>query len=219
MRRLFLPASFCLLVLTGASADAQTTPVRALALRGGDMPELFLRGKEDHVPLDFSAAQPSEVIPAVRANPLPLYRRETNEDGEQTYVVEHKVKLPSGSSGILLLGWMAKDEARFVAIEDNFGSARFNDWLLINTGPRPIAFKVGEDARPVMVKPGSSASYRIGAAKGTGATVLAQAPFDGEAKTFFSTFWPVYGNRRSIVVFVDDGKKIRVKRISDKVGS
>ena len=47
--------------------------------------------------------------------------------------------------------------------------------------------------------------------------VPAQTPFDGEAKTFFSTYWPVYPDKRAVVLFVDDGKRIRVKRISDKL--
>lgn len=219
MRRYFLPLVLGLTSLLAGAAGAQATKVRVLALKSGDFPELFLRGAEAHLPIRFSNIQPGEVMPALRANPLPIYRRDTNDEGEEIYVVAHKVKLPSGSGGILLLAWKAGDELRFVAIEDNFGSARYNDWLLINTGARPIAFKVGEDTKPIIVKPGSSSSYRIRAEKGSGATVLAQAPFDGESKTFFSTFWPVYANKRTIVLFVDDGEKIRVKRISDKVSS
>ena len=40
-------------------------------------------------------------------------------------------------------------------------------------------------------------------------------PVNGEAKTFYSTYWPVHKGKRALVLFVDDGSKIRVKRISD----
>jgi hypothetical protein len=181
------------------------------------MPEVYLKGPDEYVALEFSAVQPAAAIRAVAVNPLPLYTSEMNDKGQQAFVAGHKVKIPAGSGGILLLGWTDGGQSRYVAIKDNFGSARYNDWLLINAASRPVAFMVGENAKAVVVKPGTSTTHRISARKGEGAAVLAQAPFDGEARTFFSTYWPVYDNRRSVVLFIDDGERIRVKRISDKV--
>ena len=115
------------------------------------------------------------------------------------------------------MGWAAGKETRYVAIDDDFGSARFNDWLLINTGKRPVAFTVGEKSKPVLIAPGASVTHRVGAEKGKGTAVLAQAPIRGKTKTFFSTYWPVHPDKRAVVLFVDDGEKIRVKRITDKL--
>lgn len=202
-------------LLAAGAAPGQTIGVRTLALRAGEMPEVFLRGSKDHHPLKFSAVQPSPVVRAAAANPLPIYKSALDQEGKPAFTVVQQVKLPSGAKGVLLLGWSAGDTIRYVAMEDDFGSAGFNDWLLINTTARPIAFKVGEKAAPVQVAPGSSRTYKIATDKNKGAAVLAQAPFDGKAKTFYSTYWPVHAGKRAVVLFVEDGQKIRVKRISD----
>jgi len=44
-----------------------------------------------------------------------------------------------------------------------------------------------------------------------------QAPLKGKVRTFFSNFWPVYADKRSVVVFVNDNDRIIVKRISDSM--
>ena len=205
------------LLCGSAAASGQTIAVRSLTLRSGDLPEVYLKGPKDFHLLPFSPVQPGELIRAVKASPLPLYRKVTSDEGEAGFTVAQKVAVPSGAGGLLLLGWMSGNEARYVAIKDDFGSARFNDWLLINTGKRPVAFRVGEKEKPVMLAPGSSTTHRIGAAEGTGVAVLAQAPLRGRTRTFFSTYWPVPEGKRTVVLFVDDGEKIRVKRISDKL--
>jgi hypothetical protein len=214
-----LPATIlvtCLLWVS-AAASGQTIAVRSLALRSGDLPDVYLKGPKDFHLLPFSSVQPGALIRAVKASPLPLYRRVMNEEGEAGYAVAQKLAVPSGARGLLLVGWMSGKEARYVAIKDDFGSARFNDWLLINTGKRPVAFRVGEKEKPVVLAPGSATTHRIGAAKGTGVAVLAQAPIRGRTRTFFSTYWPVPEGKRTVVLFVDDGEKIRVKRISDQL--
>lgn len=68
-------------------------------------------------------------------------------------------------------------------------------------------------AKPVKIAPGASQRHKITAENNKGVAVLAK----GKAKTFFSTFWPVYPDKRAVILFIDDGTKIRVKRISDKL--
>ena len=196
---------------------AQGVKVRALALASDELPELHVKGEEGFVPLNFRSDQPSEVVLALGGSPLPLHRKELNDEGELSYPVDRTLKLPTGARGVLILGWKAVNKLRLVAIDDDFGGAGFNDWLLINTGQRPIAFSVGKGSKPIVIRPGTSENHRIGAQRGKGVEILAQAPFDGKTKTFYSTYWPVHPNKRAIVLFIDDGRKIRVKRISDKV--
>lgn len=216
IRLLILPVVVFSL-LGGALVSAQTIGVRSLALRSGELPEVYLKGAKDYLLLGFSSVQPGEVVRALRTSPLPLYRKVVDDEGTETFAVAHKIKVPSGARGILLLGWTSGKEVRFVPITDNFGSARYNDWLLINASQRPVAFYVGQKTKPVMIAPGASTTHRISVDQGKGAAVHAQAPFGGKTKTFFSTYWPVHGGKRTVVLFVDDGKKIRVKRISDKL--
>lgn len=211
--------AFALLAGSGGviPVSAQTLGVRTLALGAGQMPELYLRGEDEYHELEFSAVQPGEVIPALDDNPLILFKKAENEAGEVVFEPVHRVGIPSGAKGVLLLGWTSGDEFRQVALEDHFRGARFNDWLLINTSAKPVAFKVGKDAEPVLIKPGASVTHRIRAKAGKGVSILAQAPFDGEAKTFYSTFWPVRPGKRAVVLFYDDGERVRIKRISDQL--
>jgi hypothetical protein len=181
------------------------------------LPELYLRGEEEYHVLEFSSVQPGVLIPALRRNPLPIFRKTEDDEGEVVFEPAYQVKLPSDAGGILLLGWTSDDEFRHVAIEDNFRAARFNDWLLINTSGKPVAFQVGEDAKPAVMAPATSITHRVKAQKDQGVAVTAQAPFRGEPRTFFSTFWPVPDGKRTVVLFFDDGEKVRIKRISDRL--
>jgi hypothetical protein len=204
-------------LLAVTAGPAQTIKVRTLALLPDKLPEVSLKVPDGFQPLVFSDVQPGELVTAVSANPLPLYKKTTDAEGKEAFTVAESIKIPGNAKGILLLAWTSGDKVRYLAIDDNFSEARFNDWLLINTGTRPVAFKVGDGSKPFLIPPGTATTQRISAPKGEGATVLAQAPFDGKAKTFFSTYWPVYGDKRALVLFFDDGSKIRVKRISDKI--
>ena len=218
MNRTISSLAACFVCLVCSSLlSAQTIGIRTLAMRAGAMPEVHVRDAKGHLPLRFSPVQPSEVVGALTANPLPLYRRETDAKGKEGFVVSQQVKLPDGANGILLLGWADGGKTRYVAIKDDFSAARYNDWLLINASTRPVAFRVGDSGKPILLKPGVSTTHRIPVAEGEGATVLAQAPLDGKDKVFYSTYWPVYAGKRSIVLFVDDGPKILVKRISDSL--
>ena len=214
MTRLLILLSLVL----GFHATAQTINVRTLALRTGEMPEVYLRNGEKYEQLRFSAAQPSSTLRANRVNPLPLYQREKDAEGNDAYVVAYKLKIPKGAKGILLLGWKSGDQAKYIVIKDDFGKARFNDWLLINTSTKSIGFKVSEKGKPFIVKAGSSDIYSIKKVKqGKGTSVMAQAMFKGKKKIFFSTYWPVLPGKRTLILFIDDGRKILVKRISDKL--
>lgn len=88
---------------------------------------------------------------------------------------------------------------------------------MINASSHPIAFKAGDTAKPLLLKPGVSTTHPVTAAKGEGIEITAQASLKGKVRTFYSTFWPVYADKRSVVVFVDDGTRILVKRISDSL--
>ena len=215
MTRHALAAIIVPLLLCGWLGAQETIAVRTLALRTGDMPDVHLKGVKEHVALEFSATQPGEMLRAMAANPLPLYRKETDSRGKETWVVAHKVKIPDAAKGILLLALPDGDQSRFLAIKDDFSGARYNDWLLINASTKPIAFAVGDKAKPVLIASGSSVTHRVSAPRGQGTAVLAQAPIDDKPTVFYSTYWPVYDDRRTVVLFADSGPKILVKRISD----
>ncbi len=211
-------ASFVILSILagGGLVDAQQTlAVRTLSLRDGEMPQLYLRGVKEYHALEFSSVQPGEVMRALAANTLPLYRQETDSGGKQRWVAAQQIRIPAGAKGILILAIANGDKTLFTAIDDDFTSARHNDWLLINVSSKPITFLVGEKSKPVVIQPGASTKYRVSAPGGKGAAILAQAPIKGKPTVFYSTYWPVYSDRRSVILFADNGPKILVKRISD----
>jgi hypothetical protein len=73
----------------------------------------------------------------------------------------------------------------------------------------------GEGYLALALKPGVSTTHRVDTTKGVGIEVSAQAELKGKVRTFYSTFWPVRADSRCVVVFVDDGSRILVKRFSD----
>lgn len=215
MIRSALAATIVALFFSTWLGAQDTLAVRAMALSEGEMPEYHLMGVKEHLPVKFSAVQPGAVLRALAANPLPLYLKKTDTQGKVAWVAAEKVTIPAGAKGILLLAIPDGDRNRFLAISDDFAGARYNDWLLINGSTKPVAFAVGEKAKPVLIAAGASITHRISAASGQGATVLAQAPIYDKPTVFYSTYWPIYNDRRTVVLFADSGPSILVKRISD----
>lgn len=127
------------------------------------------------------------------------------------------MNLPSGTREILLLALPSADGTHYLAIRDNLSEAGFNDWLLINTSSRTVAFAVGENTAPVVVRPGASAIQRFNLPANEGTAVRALTPIDDRPTVFFTTFWPVRGDRRTIVLFTDEGDAIHVRRIADQL--
>ncbi len=202
----------------GVPAFAQKISVRAMALTSENMPELYLKtdGDKALTLVAWPSRQPSEPIVALRDGALPLYRRETDDKGKESLTVAHRVKVPADAGEIVLLGWSDGGEIRLHAVKDDFMGADFNDWLLINFSSKVITFRIGEGSLPIKLKDGDSRIYRIAVPRNKGATALGQAMIRGEAKTFYSTFVPVKDGQRTIMLFADDGEKIRTKRIIDR---
>jgi len=219
--RILLAGACCVLALPAArAAGEKTIGVRTLAIGPVDPAEMFMQGAKGYQAVRFSDVQPSAPVRVVFKNPLPVFLPKTGPDGKESYAVAGSAKLPAGARGLLLLCWQSGNTVKFKAIRDDFDSAGAGDWMLVNAADKAVAFKLGKDAKPIRVAPGASRVYRIGAAKNKGAAVTAAIPAgkDGkEWKLFFSTYWPVYADKRCLVLFVSDGEKIRVKRITDKI--
>lgn len=189
-------------------------PLRVLALDEVALPEVFVKSGADYLPLEFSSIQPSESVQSSFANPLPLYKRHTS-GGKEGFVMASQVTLPTGSKSILLLGW-GGDKPSYLAIADNFSSSSNSDWILINGTKKQLAMQVGKDTQFVKVAPSGATPFRVMVEANQGASVnIAEPEADNKWKTFYSTYWPIYPDRRCLVLFVSDGDKIKVKKISD----
>lgn len=206
-----------LLVLGLLPAAAQQVEVRALALTPGDFPDVYVQGKDGFAPLAFSKIQPSAPLKAKASGFLPVYKRSAAGEGDKAYKIASRVKLPGDVDGILLLGMANGDKVRFVAVKDDIKSAGSRDWVMINASSKPVAFQVGKNSKPMRINPGETKLERVQVDDEKGASVVAHAPFDDKLKKFYSTYWPIRADRRSMVLFVDDGRKIRVKRIADQL--
>lgn len=206
--------------LVAGPDTAQQAPmlsVRTMALQAGVLPEIHMAGEHGYLPVTFSASQPGQTLSVRAANPLPLYQSQMDADGNPSWVVYQRVGIPAGAREILLLGWASGEGARYLAIEDNFSRARFNDWLLINASTRAVAFAAGEHARPVAIRAGASATHRLQLRGDEGVAVRAYLSVDEKPTVFYSTYWPVRREHRTVILFADDGDRVLVRRIADRL--
>ncbi len=214
-----MPWIVVVLLLCSAQAlsAAKTVSVRTLLLSPAEMPELYFltQEKEPYVRVKWSERQPSKPVAALCEESLPLYRMELDPSGKPIPIVAKQIKLPVGAKEVILLAWQEDDKISYHAIGDDYLGRHFNHWLLINFSRKEIAFRVGDDSDPVLVKTAESKIYKLKAAKDKGATVIGQARIKGEIKMFYSSYFPVKDGRRTIVLFTDDGEKIRTRLIAD----
>ncbi len=201
--------------LSPLAGQTDKAAVRTLSLGGRNFPQLWVMNGKTPVELTFSPVQPSPPVEITAFNPLPIFKGDLNEKGMPADTSPAKVRLTPGKSQ-LLLGWMADNTPKFHAIPDDFASASSRNWLVVNTTSAPVAIQIGADTKPTPVKPGAHSSIRVQAPAGEGAAVVVASPKkSGEWKTIYSTYWPIYKDKRCLVLIVDDGRRPRVKVISD----
>jgi hypothetical protein len=196
-------------------AQSEKLDLRTLSLGSAEFPQLWAMNATTPVAIAFSTIQPSEPLRLTRTDPLRIFKGKLTDKGQPADPTPTLVKLPADSS-ILLLGWMAGETPRFFPIPDPFTAARTDDWLVINSTTKPIAIQIGANTQPTPVKPSSHAPVRVTAPVNEGAAVIVAIPKDPGWKTIYSTYWPIYPDKRCLVLIVEDGPKIRVKVIADE---
>lgn len=220
MMKIKAPRSFFIFCLLASSLWAQdvTISLRTMQLGGGEMPNLYVKKADAKEPalLTWFNTQPTEPIQVVHDGSLKLYKQTTNSEGKLGYEVASLVKLPSAENEVLLLAWESEGMIKYLAIKDQFLNANFNDWMAINTSANPVAILAGDNAKPVKIEAGKSLIFRPNIEQGKGVKILAQASREGEVKTFLSTYWPAFEGQRTMIIFYDDGDKMRAKRIGDR---
>ncbi|MFT5905025.1 MAG: hypothetical protein ACI9E1_000615 [Cryomorphaceae bacterium] len=202
---------------TSLYAEPQEISVRSMMLGKKEMPELYFKTKSEEklTPVNWSKRQPSKMVDALYEGTLPLFRMEVNEDGENIPVVAHRVKVPSGAKEILLFGWKHKDKINLLALGDNFLSAKHSDWFLINLSSKSIDFIVGRESKPIKVNSRQAIPYTIKVDEDKGAAILGKANIRNKDRIFYSSYIPVRSGRRTIIIFSDDGDKIRTTPVAD----
>lgn len=217
MKRLF-SITACMLLLGAALPGQRTIPVsiRTLALGPGiTKSENYVKTSEGYELLVFLSRHPGQLIDTQPDEAgLPIFKKAI-EAGQEIFAVANRIKLPGGASSVLLLGWGNPGNERYLPVDDKFMNAGYNDWLMINTTPKPIGFRIGKDEKPFFIKPNEINTFKVASQEDKGAAVLGRAEMNGEIRTFYSTYWPIRSGERSIVIFVEDNDRIRVKKISD----
>jgi hypothetical protein len=221
MRISFPCLSWAILLLASGMLRAQNAPatafVRALRIDNAPPRVLHFAGAKGMLPLRMSNVQPSPSLEVAYANPLPVFHNPPPANPQTPYVPDALVPLPAGAREILLLGTGDVDRPTYLAIPDPIASGESRDWLLVNATASPIVLRVGQETSPVLIQAGTQSSYRIPELEHTGAAISAAANVEGQAKVFFSTYWPIHPDKRCLVIFAQDGEKIRVRRITDPV--
>ena len=211
--------------LTATAQPKTGLGIRTLALDKSATPAVFIKTPDGKIsPLEFSSIQPTPPQRAIPSRSLPLYVKKKNPESEKIqYTILQTVKLPTRAKSILLLTWRGSDKkSKFRAIKDNIATARFNDWLLINTTADPVYLQVESKTKPLLLPTAASKLYHVRARKGTGTSVIAKAiQTDSKGKKsqkiIFSSYLPVHSDKRFILLFFNDGKRTRLKDISDKL--
>jgi hypothetical protein len=198
------------------SQGGEKISIRCMALNNEPMPEMKLMTTDGLVTLDFSPIQPTAAVRARFANPLPLYGP-GSAPGKKDGPPPVTVKLPADAKEILLLSWISGETTSYLAIKDDFSSSGRDDWLLINTTGTPIAIQVGKETQAKRVGPGAYEPFKIVAPANEGAAVTAAVLRDKKWHPIYETYWPIYADKRNIVLFVADGKKIRVRPVWDQL--
>ena len=193
--------------------------VRVLALGSAlDMPERFLRTKKAYEKISFSNRVATEIIEAYSDERLPIFAKANDPQSESEFRIAEQVKLPDNAKSILLLCWSTPEsELRYLAINDSILAAGYNNWLMINTTPTLVGFRIGENTKPVFLKPNSIVKQQITADKGEGVPVVGRVELNGGMQSFYSTYWRIREDERSILIFSKVGNKIKVTRIGDRL--
>lgn len=202
----------------GASAQDRKISLRTLQLGGDEMPESLVQvaGAKEPVMLTWLTSQPNEPIEVVHDGQLKLFRQAQDPEGKTVLEIMKTIRLPTSAKEILLLGWADGEGSKYVAIEDQFLKATFKDWLAINTSANRVAVLAGDDGKPVRVEPGQSVIFHPKIEENKGVKILAQTMRKGELKTFLSSYWPAFPKQRTVIIFYDDGDRMRAKRIGDR---
>jgi len=201
-------------------AEESVVSLRTLLL-GGEISESWVRvagaGNSRLVKLPWPENQPSEPLKVIHDGSLKIFRSVKGAaGGKADGEVPHDVDLPDKAKEVLLLGMVDAGKIRFVAIEDTFMEAKFNDWLAINVSEQPVEITVGNMENPVRIDAGASITFQPGMEEGKGGKVNAQFMYRGEMRTFLSTYWAAVSGERAIIIFIQYGERIRVHRIGDK---
>lgn len=214
---------FCLLLLGLRDVAAQSPGdanirFRTLAMSAGIEAELYFSNGSQYELLPLSHYRPSRVHTAKRDNDgnLLLFEKVMGEDDVVKYVPTRRVAIPKGSRQVLLLVAELDGRIGISASNDNI-SNNDKDWLFINTTQAPIALQLGDGNKPISLPAGESVSQQVNVETGKGAAVRVAAYEEDGWKRIYSTFWPIYEGQRSLVICVQDGKKIRVRNFFESV--
>ncbi len=210
--RIILPLYLLVWSLLPIAAQSSKLSIRTLSLYPVPMPELYTPDGKELVPLKFTDIQPSEPLKVDRLKGLPIYTSPVIPEGKAP--PPYLVKLPGTASSILLLGWLGPEETpQFLAIPDPSATARRSDWMVINSTKNNVALQIGINTKPMPIKAGSHQTIEVNVPVNTGAGVTMATLHKEKWKTFYSTYWPIYADKRCLILIVQDGPKMRVKQI------
>lgn len=214
----FIIASLALL-FSASLAFSQTGKIdfRTLGLANSKMPELWAVEAGKAVPLAFSSAQPSAPLKADKTNPLKIFMGPLDDKGKPMDTSPILVNLPAASS-ILLLGWMEDEKPAFLAIEDAFATAKYDDWLVINHSNRPLTVQVGDTSPAFPLEANSHKTFKCTSpVSGGAAATVSTKQDDGSLKKVYSSFLPIFTDQRGMIVVTQVGERVRVKYIADQI--
>ncbi|MCC5843056.1 MAG: hypothetical protein JJU05_02265 [Verrucomicrobia bacterium] len=226
-KRLFFPSRafwvlFLWMYVFTLAAEEEPVPLRlrTLLVERAEPEHLYWRGEEAFIRNRVSHVQPSPWVEIPRRDPLPVYDSPPDPHTGQAPPPAATIALPPDTDHILVLVFDASEsgERRYVAVPDE-DPARGDPavWRLMNTTSSPILLQIGEGNDPVLIQPVSLRYLNVGNVGTAGAAVTAAARIEGEAQLFHSTYWPVYDDRKVLVLFTMGNNTILLRRITERI--
>lgn len=207
------------LLMSGSWSRGAELSLRALQLGGGQMPDVWVLGAKEKKPVKVKwlTSQPTQPLRIIHDGTIRFFKYSVNAEGKAVIDDVQNIAFPSGAKEVLLMGQVKDGKASYVAIEDRFLNAKFNDWIAINTSANPVALQCGDDEKKLLrIDGGKSLIFQPDIVENKGVEIVAKTQRDGEIKTFLSSYWPAFPNQRTMIIFYDDGEKMRGRRIGDR---
>lgn len=212
--------AFLVVLFTTCLGDAEEIrlSIRTLAVGNGAMPIWHLAADKDtFAELQWSVEQPSDSVTITTGRELLLYSKEIVADGKEEYKVARKLAIPETAKEILLVGWPVEGEqkAELMVVADNLKKAGSHDWLAINTSKQVVTLRFGVNVDALQLESMEAKPYHVHLEPKQGSAVQAQMRVRDKWRTIYSTYWAAPDKQRSLVLFYDNGKRVKLHRVVD----
>lgn len=142
-----LMASILSVPIRGEETEADGRTFRATLFNEWDGPQLFVKVKSDHEPLDLHQMAYTKPFPYKAGSPITLYSEQTDpESAESRYIPSIRVPVPDAITEPMLILYWDKEKKSGGGKIVEFSARKFpyGTYQFVNLGEAPIAGYIGK---------------------------------------------------------------------------